>query len=191
MKQSYHHTNLRNELIEVGIKMVEEVGVDKLSLRKLASLCGVSEAAPYKHFASKEDLLTAMQEYVTQQLMKCLQKAVESTEQSDPTESILQMGKAYVLFFMNNPEYYAFLFLHSNLSINLSANEKLESYPPFQYYRNQVFQVYRALGYSDSRILNGLIAMWAKVHGIVAIIAMKNVAIDFEWEQMLDQILIE
>ncbi|QHQ60191.1 TetR family transcriptional regulator [Anaerocolumna sedimenticola] len=191
MKQSYHHTNLRNELIEVGIKMVQEVGVDKLSLRKLASLCGVSEAAPYKHFASKENLLTAMQEYVTQQLMNCLQKAAECTEQTNPTESILHMGKAYVLFFMNNPEYYAFLFLHSNLSINLSANENLESYPPFQYYRNQVFQVYRALGYSDGRIQYGLIAMWAKVHGIVAIIAMKNVVIDFEWEQVLNQILIE
>ncbi len=115
MKQSYHHTNLRNELIKVGIKMVQEVGVDKLSLRKLASLCGVSEAAPYKHFANKKSLLIAMQEYVTQQLMNCLQKAAECTEQSNPTESILQMGKAYVLFFMNNPEYHAFLFLHSNL----------------------------------------------------------------------------
>ncbi len=191
MKQSYHHTNLRNELIEVGIKMVQEVGADKLSMRKLASLCNVSEAAPYKHFASKEKLLNAMQEYVTEQLMNSLQKAVEGPDQSKPTESILHMGKAYVLFFMKNPEYYAFLFLHSDLSFNLSSNNEPESYPPFQYYKNLVFEVYRALGYPEDRIKNGLIAMWAKVQGMVAITAMKNVVIDFEWEQVLDQILIE
>ena len=33
---AYHHKNLRNELIEKGIELVEEYGMQQLSLRKVA-----------------------------------------------------------------------------------------------------------------------------------------------------------
>ena len=111
MKQSYHHGNLRQELIEAGIRMVQQVGIEKLSLRKLAACCGVSEAAPYSHFANKDEFVSAMQEFVTEQLLACLKGAVEQTEYQDSPLAILNMGKAYVLFFIKNPEYYNFLFM--------------------------------------------------------------------------------
>ena len=37
----------------------------------------------------------------------------------------------------------------------------------------------------------GIIAMWAKVHGIAAIASMQGVNRDFEWEDVLDKILVE
>ena len=46
-KKSYHHGNLREELIEKGIELINEEGEEKLSLRKVAKMCGVSNAAPY------------------------------------------------------------------------------------------------------------------------------------------------
>ena len=49
-KKSYHHGNLREELIEKGIEMINEAGEEKLSLRKVAKMCGVSNAAPYTYF---------------------------------------------------------------------------------------------------------------------------------------------
>ena len=41
-KKSYHHGNLREELIEKGIELINEAGEEKLSLRKVAKMCGVS-----------------------------------------------------------------------------------------------------------------------------------------------------
>ncbi len=68
MKQTiYHHKNLRNELIEKGIELVEEYGMQQLSLRKVAQACNVSHAAPYSHFKNKDDLISAMQSYITDQ----------------------------------------------------------------------------------------------------------------------------
>lgn len=191
MKQSYHHGNLREELIQVGIKMVQSVGIEKLSLRKLAASCGVSEAAPYSHFANKEELLSAMQSYVTEQLMSSLREAVEHTEDQDSPDAILNMGKAYVYFFRKNPEYYNFLFLQQEIKIDLTMNEERESYLPFEYYKDRVKLVYRKRGLSEERIQYGMIAMWAKVHGLAAISSMKYVTKDFEWEDVLDQILVE
>lgn len=191
MKQSYHHGNLREELIQTGIKMVQSVGIEKLSLRKLAASCGVSEAAPYSHFANKEELVSAMQSYVTEQLMNSLRVAVEHTKDQDSPDAILNMGKAYVFFFRKNPEYYDFLFLQQEIRIDLTLNEEEESFLPFAYYKDKVKQVYRKKGIMEERIQHGMIAMWAKVHGLAAITSMKCVTKDFEWEEVLDQILVE
>ena len=59
-RQTYHHKDLRNALIETGIQIVNTEGVNAFSLRKVAAACGVSHAAPYSHFQNKEELLEAM-----------------------------------------------------------------------------------------------------------------------------------
>ena len=46
-KKPYHHKNLKNDLIEKGIELVNKNGINQLSLRKVAQACGVSHAAPY------------------------------------------------------------------------------------------------------------------------------------------------
>lgn len=52
-RQTYHHKDLRNALIETGIKIVSTEGINAFSLRKVAAVCGVSHAAPYSHFQNK------------------------------------------------------------------------------------------------------------------------------------------
>lgn len=49
-KKSHHHGDLRNALIKAGIEILEEGGIDALSLRKCAARAGVSHAAPAHHF---------------------------------------------------------------------------------------------------------------------------------------------
>lgn len=191
MNKSYHHGNLKNELIKAGIEMIQQEGIEKLSLRKLAFLCDVSEAAPYSHFKNKDKLLTAMQEYVTEQLTQCLQNAVESSDNQNSETAIINMGKAYVLFFIESPEYYTFLFAQPCVTIDLSMNINSEEFPPFQYYKRKAYEIYRGKGISEDRIKYGIISMWAKVHGIAAIASMKYITKDFEWEDVLDKLLLE
>ena len=72
--KNYHHGNLRNDLIEAGIEIVSEKGEKELSLRKIAAKCNVSQAAPYAHFQSKEELINAIQEYITDEFLKILKQ---------------------------------------------------------------------------------------------------------------------
>lgn len=74
--QSYHHGNLRNELIEKAIDIVNNEGEQALSIRKVAGACGVTYAAPYAHFKNKEDLLTAIQEHITEQFATLLENTL-------------------------------------------------------------------------------------------------------------------
>ena len=191
MEKKYHHGDLRTQLIKSGLRMIQEDGIGKLSLRKLAQLCNVSEAAPYSHFKNKETLLTAIQDYVTEQLLNCLKNAYEQSANVDSPEAIYNMGKAYVLFFIEFPEYYSFLFTQPCLKIDLSGNSEADDFEPFRYYKEKAYSVYRSVGMSEDRIKYGVIAMWAKVHGLASIASMKGVSKDFEWDDVLANILVE
>jgi len=49
----------RQHFIDAALQVVAEVGVDKLSMRRVATELGVSPMAMYKHFPNKEELLAA------------------------------------------------------------------------------------------------------------------------------------
>ena len=62
--------NLKNALIEAGVRLLCEEGVEKLSLRRVAASCGVSHGAPYNHFIDKHDFLLTIQSYILNELKK-------------------------------------------------------------------------------------------------------------------------
>ena len=52
--RSFHHGNLRQELLDAALAASD---IEGLSLRQLAASLGVTAAAAYRHFDSREDLL--------------------------------------------------------------------------------------------------------------------------------------
>ncbi|MER7770983.1 TetR/AcrR family transcriptional regulator [Kitasatospora sp. NPDC096140] len=59
-ERSYHHGNLRTELLDQAERSVIASGVEDLSLRALARDLGVSHGAPRRHFADRAALLEAL-----------------------------------------------------------------------------------------------------------------------------------
>ena len=92
MADNYHHGNLRQALIDAGIRIINEKGEDNLSLRKVAAACDVSHAAPYAHFKNKDELLEAMKKNVTDRITDELKAAVNRGRNTE--EAIHLMGKA-------------------------------------------------------------------------------------------------
>jgi AcrR family transcriptional regulator len=56
----YHHGNLKQVLVQTGIDLLEETGLEAMSLRAIAARAGVSHAAPRNHFRSLRGLHTAI-----------------------------------------------------------------------------------------------------------------------------------
>ena len=79
---SYHHGDLKHELMEKGLVLINKYGEDNLSLRKLAAECGVSNAAPYAHFENKEDLISEIQNYVMGLFTAQLKNVVSACSES-------------------------------------------------------------------------------------------------------------
>lgn len=59
-KPAYHHGNLREHLVETGLRLIAKHGPEALTLREIGARAGVSRTAAYRHFAHKEALLAAI-----------------------------------------------------------------------------------------------------------------------------------
>ena len=120
----YHHGDLRTAMIEKGIEMISEKGVSALSLRKVAAACGVSEAAPYGHFKNKNEFIAAIERFASNKLAAALKNAVAET--GETPEGLVELGCAFVMFFVHNPQYFGLIYDH--LGIEAGGEHKFEPY---------------------------------------------------------------
>ncbi len=56
----YHHGDLRRVLIEAALQLAGEGGAAAVSVREAARRAGVSPGAPFRHFPSRDALMTAV-----------------------------------------------------------------------------------------------------------------------------------
>lgn len=180
-KKDYHHKNLRNALIEKSIEIVSSEGVQSFSLRKAAAACGVSHAAPYKHFQNKEQLLSAMQEHITDRFSTLLDEVIKKYEGTPVL--LKQMGLAYVAFFIKNPTYFSFLYSQSDIVIDLQCQiPEEENYRPYMLYKKAVISILEQVHYPLEKQNDVVISLWAFIHGIASLATMSNVRYG-NWEQ--------
>src|ERR1700738_3072727 len=59
-KAAYHHGDLRAACVRAAMELLEEGSPTSLSLRAVARRAGVSPAAPYRHFADREALVSVV-----------------------------------------------------------------------------------------------------------------------------------
>lgn len=107
----YHHGDLRQTLIVFARQAIEQDGLGKLSMRKLAALAGVSHNAPYMHFKTKDALLDAVAADGYQNLSASIAAAGgRAAFTPDDWRSRVILGlKAYVAFAQDNPALYALM----------------------------------------------------------------------------------
>ncbi len=182
---SYHHGNLRNELIEKAIAIVNSEGERALSIRKVAGVCGVTYAAPYAHFKSKEELLSACREYVSKQFADHLSNSIADKDTTDP-ETLNILGNAYIEFFKLHPTYYNFIFnSEETCKMILTLDEVKDNYPPFEVFRKVCLSLTESYGITKQQGLARLIKCWSLVHGATALIISPNVELNGDWSDYL------
>ena len=57
---TYHHGDLREAMVRAAVAEAERGGPEAISIKALAKKLGVSQPAPYRHFADREALLQAV-----------------------------------------------------------------------------------------------------------------------------------
>ncbi len=106
-RSGYHHGRLREALVEQARALVEERGIEQLSLREVARRAGVSRAAPYHHFANKQAMVAAVAEAGFRELYASMRAGPETASEFDRLE---WCGRAYIGFAMANPTVYRLMF---------------------------------------------------------------------------------
>lgn len=99
-KMKYHHGDLKRALLDAAMTLIDIRGHDALTMREAARRAGVSEAAPYRHFANLDELLGA----VALEGFEMLIADLESTS------SAKRIKSAYLAFAGDFPGRYQLMF---------------------------------------------------------------------------------
>ena len=106
-RDHYHHGNLREALVDAACAVVAEDGVQGLSLRAVARRAGVSQAAPYHHFDSKEALVAEVCKRGFDELTRRTLEAAVGLESA--VEQLHAMGGAYLRFAVERPDLFGIM----------------------------------------------------------------------------------
>lgn len=119
----YHHGDLAAALTAAAVALIEERGVDNLSLREAARRAGVSPGAPFRHFRSKTALLTALAEEAMARLVAAAEAAQAEVGEGDPLAAFEAIGVGYLRWALANPTH--FQIISSRSLIDFEASEAL------------------------------------------------------------------
>jgi AcrR family transcriptional regulator len=92
----YHHGDLKAALIDGAIELIAERGVRGFSLAELSRRAGVTVAAPYRHFADRDELLAAVAVRALDAFGQAL--AAQTSEADPPERRLAAMASGYVRF---------------------------------------------------------------------------------------------
>lgn len=175
-RETYHHGDLKQELIHNGLLLLNEEGIDGFSLRKVASMCGVSHNAPYKHFKDKDGLINGIIEEVWKKFYIALLEATEIYP-SDPKLQMIEIGKAYVKFMVENPEYLKFMFLSDSAHpIRIEDNRFYGGKDSaFEVFKDSVERYFKEINLNKDLYIQKTLMLWSMVHGIAILIVKKSI----------------
>ena len=167
----YHHGDVRNVLLQQAENILTNEGPAGLSLRRLARLTGVSEAAPYRHFDGKDGILAAVAIAAFERFAEQLESAAESHPNHE--ERIMALGAAYVQFAVENPQHFRLIFGRER--------PPLDQYPELRDAADNAFDVLqRAVTSVDRKAemtlaeaasaYNRALAAWSRAHGIAMLV---------------------
>ena len=108
-EKTYHHGDLRAALLDAAIQALE--AGEPFSLRAVARRAGVSPAAPYRHFADREALDSAVAVEGFKDLQADLAAALDRVPAASPAPAVItQLGIAYVTFALRRPAVFRLMF---------------------------------------------------------------------------------
>lgn len=120
-RETYHHGNLREALIDATTRLIEERGPLGWTLAEAARSAGVSPAAPYRHFSGRDELLQEVARIGFQRFGDALERAFDGGR---PTvlAAFMRFAGAYLDFARTQPGYYTAMF---ESDVDMSANPQL------------------------------------------------------------------
>lgn len=162
----YHHGHLRPALLSAAFTLIDQSGVDGVTIRAVAREIGVAHSAPANHFKDRKALLTAMATEVFGDLGKVITaQLVDNSNTPKPKDRRARVGvfaETLINFGLSHPHRYRLLWRRDCLD---DTDADLQ---------NGMDQVYDALlgelgasetGRSDE---TDAIALWSMLHGYIS-----------------------
>jgi AcrR family transcriptional regulator len=159
-QNTYHHGDLRDALIKAALREAEQGGAEAISIKALAKELGVSQPAPYRHFADREALLAAVTAEAFRQFTAILREAMAKPSKQS---KLSRLAQATLEFGLRRNGIYRLMFASRTVSCAAKGGELDNA-------TNETFALVLealeapAVGFLRER---HALKIWAALHGVV------------------------
>lgn len=142
-----------------------ETGFPTFSLREVARRVGVSAAAVYRHYPSKEALLEAV---CAQGFEVFASYLVRSLRAPTPLGRLREAGRMYLAFATDHPQAYRVLFMGAAEGFTLAGTGPADS-ATFRFLVDRVTECMGAKALAKGDPEDTAMMIWAHVHGLASL----------------------
>lgn len=124
MMQKIEIRDRQLEIITAAGEILDEFGVTGLTTKRLAERMGFAEAALYRHFRNKEDIIVTLLNYLAANMEQRLQSAITGIEAAD--EQLVEIFNNQFDFFQQHPQFLVAIFSDGLLEASKNINGAIQ-----------------------------------------------------------------
>lgn len=117
MEEKIIYSERQVEIIEAATKRIDNHGIQELTIKNLASDIFLSEAALYRHFKSKNDILVALLRYSILEMRQRIE-VIRSNDELNPIEKIVGVFNSQLESFVAKPAIVSVIFSEGIFQFN-------------------------------------------------------------------------
>lgn len=162
---------LRELILEAARRIVDEEGLQALTMRKIAEAIEYSPATIYLHFENRDDIALQL---VREGFEALLRHLVPAAAIADPLERVEEIGRRYLAFAEAEPARYRLIFmenarLSSAIMLRLGETADNPGDGAFALLERSVAELIACGRWrgGDARLVASL--LWSSLHGIAAL----------------------
>lgn len=114
------------EIIEAATKRIDEHGIQDLTIKTLAADLNLSEAALYRHFKSKNEILLGLLTYFIEEMKGRLDQILANKDRS-PSELLKDLFDSQLKTFVQKPSVVSVIFSESIFQFNKELSSTVSS----------------------------------------------------------------
>ncbi len=160
--------DLRERVLRASVELIDEEGLESLSMREVARRAGVSHQAPYHYFEDREAILAAIAErgfeLLTQALVDARSKARSATD------ALERSAIAYVRLACEKPAYFRIMFRPELVKVANHHEADCSANNSFAHLCELVEDCMKAGLPKDFSVETVIALLWSVVHGFASLL---------------------
>lgn len=119
-------TERQIEIMEAATLRIDQYGIQELTIKNLSADLGLSEAALYRHFKSKNEILLGLLSYFILEMKERI-AAIVSDSDKTPTQQLKDIFSSQLNTFLKKPAIVSVIFAEGIFQFNKELSEKVST----------------------------------------------------------------
>jgi AcrR family transcriptional regulator len=162
---------MRQLILDGAQKLFLANGFEKVSIRNIADEIEYSPATIYLYFKDKNELLFALHQ---RGFVKMIGEFLPLRLLTDPFEKLVEMGRSYIRFAVENPELFDLMFIMNAPMDTLDKKDWVEGDQAFGLLMSVVQECMDAGIFHKHDVQSTAMMIWSSIHGYTALFLRKR-----------------